>query len=53
MVQGPEPDLGTGWYAREVVTLDDPIGDIYYKYNNEDDELSLHYFEFKSEELYL
>ena len=53
MVQGAKPDYGTGWYAREVVTLDDPIGDIYYKYNNEDDELSLHYFEFKPEELYL
>ena len=46
MVTGCEHPHLEGWFATEVMTLDDPIGDIYYKTTDNNNKISLHYFEF-------
>ena len=53
MVSGCDPPHYEGWFAREVMTLDDPIGDIYYKTTDSNDKVSLHYFEFAIDDSHL
>ena len=53
MVSGCDPPHSEGWFAREVMTLDDPIGDIYYKTTGSDDKVSLRYFEFAIDDSHL
>ena len=37
----------------EAMTLDDPIGDIYYKTTDTNNKMSLHYFEFAIDDSHL
>ena len=53
MVSGCDPLHSEGWFAREVMTLDDPIGDIYHKTTDSNDKVSLHYFEFAIDDSHL
>ena len=53
MVSECDPPHYEGWFAREVMTLDDPIGDIYYKTTDSNDKVSLHYFEFAIDDSHL
>ena len=53
MVSGCDPPQSEGWFAREVTTLDDPIGDIYYKTTDSNYKVSLHYFEFAIDDSHL
>ena len=55
MVSGCDPPHSEGciWFAREVMTLDDPIGDIYYKTTDSNGKVSLHYFEFAIDDSHL
>ena len=53
MVSGCDPPHSEGWFAREVMTLDDPIGYIYYKTTDNNDKVSLRHFEFAIEDSHL
>ena len=53
MVTGCDLPHLEGWFAREVMTLDDPIGDIYYKTTDNNNKVSLHYFEFAIDDSHL
>ena len=53
MVSGCDPPHSEGWFAREVMALDDPIGDIYYNTTGSNDSVSLHYFEFAIDDSHL
>ena len=52
MSVGTDPSQEEGWYANEVITIDDPIGDNYYKFTDATDKLSL-YFKFALDESHL
>ena len=53
MSAGIDPPQEEGWYANEVVTIDDAIGDIYDRFTDATDKVSLHYFEFALDESHL